>query len=264
MATFCLNIFHGTFIEHDVEHFHDVHLNPNAPALASLLKERKQQAANNKNEENPVAIAAAAHVPINLPDQPAVAQNNINNDHHHPVHPIAGLDCTAHGGPTDPNASRELVYWKDLPLDSQYTSPFRDPNKRRYLTFEPDGGGWNNIRMSMETVLGMAIATGRVLVLPPSQKMYLLGQDTFSFADFFPLHDIAQEHDGLEILSMKEFLEETRGTLRLRKDGSLAQIPNNVTEWDGDTNGVKSMLNPFLQSIAELPDWDPTKCMAGE
>ena len=40
---------------------------------------------------------------------------------------------------------------------------FSAEDTRHYLTFEPDGGGWNNIRMSMETVLGMAIATGRVL-----------------------------------------------------------------------------------------------------
>jgi hypothetical protein len=65
-----------------------------------------------------------------------------------------------------------MVYWKDLPGDSSYVAPFYDKNQRRYLTFEPDGGGWNNIRMSMETVLTIAIAMGRVLVLPPSQKMY--------------------------------------------------------------------------------------------
>jgi hypothetical protein len=255
MATFCLNLFHGSFIEHDVEHFADAHLNNhNAEILSNLKQQGQGQQSEKSANQNKKNI-----VPINLPDQPP-QQNN----HHHPTHPIAGLDCTAHGGPTDPNASRELVYWKDLPLDSQYTSPFRDPNVRRYLTFEPDGGGFNNIRMSMETVLGMAVATGRVLVLPPSQKMYLLGKDSFSFADFFPLHDMAQEHDGLEIISMKQFLEETRGKLTVRKSGEPAQIPNNVTEWDGNTKGVKSMLNPFLQSIAELPDWDPTKCMAGK
>jgi hypothetical protein len=33
------------------------------------------------------------------------------------------------------------------------------------------------IRMAMETVIGLAIATGRTLVLPPSQRMYLLGKD---------------------------------------------------------------------------------------
>ena len=86
-------------------------------------------------------------------------------------HNVAGLDCSAHGGPSN-ELAQEMVYWKNLPSDESYVSPFHDPDQRRYITFEPDGGGWNNIRMSMETVLVMAVATGRVLVLPPSQKMY--------------------------------------------------------------------------------------------
>jgi hypothetical protein len=33
-----------------------------------------------------------------------------------------------------------------------------DSNGEYYLTFEPDGGGWNNIRMAMETIVALAIA----------------------------------------------------------------------------------------------------------
>ena len=32
-----------------------------------------------------------------------------------------------------------------------------------------DEGGWNNIRMSMETAVTMALAMGRTLVMPPEQ-----------------------------------------------------------------------------------------------
>ena len=35
-------------------------------------------------------------------------------------------------------------------------------------------GGWNNVRMAMETVLVAAHAMGRTLVLPPEHDMYLL------------------------------------------------------------------------------------------
>ena len=62
------------------------------------------------------------------------------------LHSVAGLDCSAHGGPSN-DLAQEMVYWKNLPNDESYVSPFRDPVQRRYLTFEPDGGGWNNIRM---------------------------------------------------------------------------------------------------------------------
>lgn len=48
----------------------------------------------------------------------------------------------------------------------------------KYLTFEADRGGWNNIRMSLEIVFIIAAATGRTLVLPPDAPLYLLTVST--------------------------------------------------------------------------------------
>jgi hypothetical protein len=45
---------------------------------------------------------------------------------------------------------------------------------RRYVVFQPDLGGWNNIRMALEVVILFAVATGRVLVMPPHAILYLL------------------------------------------------------------------------------------------
>lgn len=57
------------------------------------------------------------------------------------------LSCTSHGGPADEFA-QEMVYWRDIESDRHYVSPFhvKKGERRRYMTFEPDGGGWNNIR----------------------------------------------------------------------------------------------------------------------
>ena len=44
-------------------------------------------------------------------------------------------------------------------------------------TFSFVGGGFNNIRMSMETMIVMAHAMSRTLVMPPSQGMYLMRKD---------------------------------------------------------------------------------------
>jgi hypothetical protein len=44
----------------------------------------------------------------------------------------------------------------------------------KYISFSPDRGGWNNIRMSMEIIFVIAAASGRTLVLPPEQPLYLL------------------------------------------------------------------------------------------
>lgn len=83
------------------------------------------------------------------------------NEHGDQGHSLAGLNCDAHGGPSE-EAAREMVYWSDIPSDSKHVSPFKRKNgPTQYLTFEPDQGGWNNIRMSMETVLAMSFAMGR-------------------------------------------------------------------------------------------------------
>lgn len=109
-------------------------------------------------------------------------------DDHHSTHGVAGLDCASHGGPNTAEATQELVYWRDLPLDNEYVAPLRSTTVRQYLTFEPDGGefqgrwthgtittaehsvahsnfywlahssvgGWNNIRMSMVSISSRA------------------------------------------------------------------------------------------------------------
>jgi hypothetical protein len=56
-----------------------------------------------------------------------------------------------------------MVYWKEEPKeDCGVRSPLRCSGpKPKYVTFQPDAGGWNNIRMSMETAVIYAAATGR-------------------------------------------------------------------------------------------------------
>lgn len=108
----------------------------------------------------------------------------------------------------------------------------------------------------------MAVAMGRVLVLPPAQKMYLLGHRNVGFGDFFPLKEIAKELAGLEIVTMEQFLNEVGGKVADFETGKPAPLPEGRTNWDGKTDDVKETLNPWLRSIAANPDWDPEECIA--
>ena len=54
---------------------------------------------------------------------------------------IPTLDCTAYGGPSNEFAQKEMVYWEDIPSDSNFVSPFKKTKgEAQYLTFEPDHG----------------------------------------------------------------------------------------------------------------------------
>ena len=179
-------------------------------------------------------------------------------------HMVAGLSCADHGGPSDEIAD-QMVFWSDIEADSEYKSPFYDEEK--YISFEPDHGGFNNIRMAMETVLVLAHAMGRTLVLPPKKGMYLLGkgkshENLFSFNDFFHLDAIAIEHQGLNIITMETFLERKgiTGQLKSITSGQVIKPPNGITDWNGKS---PSKLWQYLETVGEFPQgWRPDTCVA--
>ena len=123
-----------------------------------------------------------------------------------------------------------LAYWNDPQgdFDRNYLSPFatkeqNNKDKTYYITFEPDKGAWNNIRMSMECMFVLAIATGRTLVLPPPKPLYLLKETkkNHGFADFYSLDGNIQDH--VPIISMEEFIKreglvENGGHLPIKED----------------------------------------------
>ena len=225
-------------------------------------------------------------------------------------HPVAGLSCQAHGGPNDKMGSRsesqvvqDMVYWSDWPTDAMWYSPHapaasnHSNHQKKYLTFEPDEGGFNNIRMAFETAVVLAIGTGRTLVLPPEMNFYLLGspvsqkpnakstrKNTFGFADFFDLPAIVQEHapnknasrpSALKIITFDEFLQHQGGYLVDRRTGQPAFPPHNITHWNGKlpanhatfyqaqhkAGSTLSLWNWMRQVTHSPEDWDLNRCV---
>ena len=167
------------------------------------------------------------------------------------VPPIEKHKLTCDGEFAGNKQEQLLEFWRETTTeDVEYVTPFTDSSMTKYVTFEPDVGGWNNIRMQMELVLVFAASTGRTLVLPPDQPMYLLNkgkghEKEHSFADFFPFDYIRKR---VPVISMKEFMEKEaqKGHLLWNANGgekegesyypptSLIQIP------DGETVVVSS------------------------
>jgi len=201
-------------------------------------------------------------------DSAAAADSKPSDD----VHKVAGLSCAQYGGPSDEIAA-EMVYWKDIPEDASYVSPFREAGPAtKYLTFEPDEGGFNNIRMSMETAVAMAHAMGRTLVMPPDQRMYLLGKtdkhskNTLSFEDFYHFDSVALEHAGVEVISTEEFLEREiiSGNIRHPETGEIMHPPQNRTDWHGIGSYHSETFKEFagfLRQAGISSTWDFGECI---
>jgi hypothetical protein len=121
------------------------------------------------------------------------------------------------------------------------------------MTFEPDGGGWNNIRMAMETVVGLAVATGRTLVLPPEQRMYLLRRGDFQFittrvsADeiYDNVQDVLTENKTVYVATDerdKSFFDP------LRKHYDLVFLDDFKHELEGVNSNLFNMLDQLIAS----------------
>jgi hypothetical protein len=142
-----------------------------------------------------------------------------------------------------------------------YESPLRPAmkektpwDKQKYVVFEPDWGGWNNIRMAAETVMIFAHATGRTLVMPPTMKFYLLDlnaapEDNFStFGDYF---DLRKLRESITIITSLEFIE------HVAKPGML-KIP-----YPTDIDMTSRRLFEYWEKACYSRKWNPGKYFIG-
>jgi len=78
------------------------------------------------------------------------------------------------------------------------------PSNDRYLFFDYDQGGLNNIRIGWEMAAVAAVESNRTLVYPPSSPLYLLGAEP-SGIEYFLNMDLV--HSGSSVISIKQFIE---------------------------------------------------------
>ena len=135
-----------------------------------------------------------------------------------------------------------MRYWGRLP------PPPRPPRTSRYITFELDSGGWNNVRMALETIFALAFATNRTLVLPPAQEIL-----------YMTVHDLSQlvELNGVNVMTMADFLRQEALRLGLGREethaliGGLQQRAIRRLEHDHP-------LWKRLRTRARIPPWGAT------
>jgi len=118
-----------------------------------------------------------------------------------------------------------LAYWNNPQgyLDRDFVSPFLgesgavdgavvDQTKAtKYIAFGLDQGGWNNIRMTLETIFIIAATTGRTVVIPPDAPLYLLKKSN-GFMSFFSLDDDENFSRYVKMITTEEFIKLEGGT----------------------------------------------------
>lgn len=146
--------------------------------LSSLLLRRSVTASDDHNSSGS-SSSTISSLPIILPNQPG-----------------RGLGSKRGHVTCDTDVTHLVSYWNDprSNADREFQSPFstvvlnnqhsrntesqpQQQQPQRYLSFEPDRGGWNNIRMEFEIMFVLAAATGRTLIMPPDNPIYLLNRD---------------------------------------------------------------------------------------
>ncbi|KAL9188523.1 hypothetical protein ACHAXT_006901 [Thalassiosira profunda] len=189
----------------------------------------------------------------------------------------AGLDCGNLGGPFSEAEYSEIVYWWDIPSDASFASPFYNQQaqeakstsfwKTKYLTFEMDDAGFNNMRLGLENVILLAHSMGRTLVMPPRRQMAhgladSSGSKVVSFSDFYDLAAISSRQKGLNIITMEQFLEREalNGHLKSRVDEEAGAVypPNNQIKWD---NQRLDPLWTYIRSVGKSFKWNPKECV---
>lgn len=208
-------------------------------------------------------------------NQSSNAQISMGNLKNNPSNPGVGLQCESYGGPQNEAEYSELIYWRDIPSDAAYSSPNYNAqiqesnagsfNRIKYLTFEMDGSGWNNIRLGFENMILLAHSMGRTLVMPPKRQIAhgmpdTSGRKIISFDDFYDIEAINAKHKGLNIISMDEFLEREalNGHLKSMSTGEVVYPPNNQVNWN---NQRLDPLWNYISAISRTFSWNPKECV---
>lgn len=119
-----------------------------------------------------------------------------------------------------------------VPAQSDIVKP------RRFLAFETDFGGWNNILMQLEIMVVLAWITERTLVLPPAKPFYLLGEAPRLLEDFLDLDALRRQ---IPVLTADEFVEVVEPDTKVAADEKFHDVMHArgvMPPW----NGVENIL----------------------
>ncbi|MFT7533008.1 MAG: hypothetical protein ACI9FD_004043 [Gammaproteobacteria bacterium] len=141
-------------------------------------------------------------------------------------------------------------YWNELLVNDAFTNT----HKNRYLAFDIDQGGLNNIRMVFEYAVVIAAITRRTLILPPAQPWYLINQARMGKAegstDLADVFELSAIDNAMPFLTTNEFCQTAAHHLK---------IPNQFLQQTFDETLEYDRLQEWRQWLlhnSEILDWN--------
>lgn len=146
-----------------------------------------------------------------------------------------------------------LEYWNESLIEAQL------PQSRahRYILFDADHGGLNNVRLAFEYVAALAAITGRTIVLPPCSSWYLINHGplpeehqggTTEFSDLFNITALGK---AIPVLSTSEFIDEAKTHLNIPTEF------HDVNRWLDTCFETNKAWELWLLENTEIPGWNP-------
>jgi hypothetical protein len=155
-----------------------------------------------------------------------------------------------------------LQYWHpspDLPTTAYpELAKVGATSEDRYLSFETDLGGWNNIRLQLEICFVLAHVTGRILLIPAPQVLYLLDTPAKDLGEYY---DLAELKRGVRTMTVDEFVqkEKSSGLIPLADQKLLLQDCGFDCARD---NGGITLYASWMRKNAHVPGWNGMRQLA--
>eukprot|EP00662_Eupelagonemidae_sp_cell21_P002513 gene2513-45762_t len=115
--------------------------------------------------------------------------------------------------------------------------------REKYVVFEPDCGGWNNVRMAFETVTLFALMTGRTLVMPPRKMNREFSQNARGIHELYAMDQLGSR---LPVMDFEDFVDREVRTGRL--GGSWRADPWNGGDPDSAFFSGKLPCGAWMES----------------
>ena len=159
----------------------------------------------------------------------------------------------------NPASLNEMIYWDKIqPKDYEFTAPTFSKNK--FLSFEPDTGGWNSQHLVLESMVVLAFSLGRTLVLPPKRGTPSGKLQSYDELMNLSAAGLSKKYKGIKIVTTDEFLKYVAVPGYLLKDKKPVKPPENRINWDSAKD--IGNLYQYLRSVGHVPrDWDPQTCI---